>query len=169
MVVKQLWNDCDGAVLPYVAIMLMAIFGLSALAVDASRLMSLQTQLQGGADALALAGAAELDRQPDSIIRAEAAIRNLLANPVTGAGIAQTAQVSSIEFLRTLPAQDDLPITTVNLTNDPTLAAYVQVTVKPVAIGMIFPLSLLPEHRTVGIGTQAVAGYDQNGCNAAPV
>jgi Flp pilus assembly protein TadG len=169
VLVKQLWDDCDGAVLPYVAIMLIAIFGLSALAVDASRLMSLQTQLQGGADALALAGAAELDRRPDSIIRAEAAIRNLLANPVTGAGVGQTAQVSSIEFLRSLPPQDDLPITTVNVTNDPTLAAYVQVTVKPIAMQPVFPVSLSSSGSSIAVQAQAVAGYDQIVCDAAPV
>src|SRR6516164_1156955 len=103
---RKFWSDSDGVILPYVAITLGVIIGLAALALDGSRLMSLQTQLQSGADALALAGAAELDRRPDSIIRAEAAIRNLLANPVVGAGIGQTAQVSSIEFLRSLPPQD---------------------------------------------------------------
>ena len=56
---NQLWNDRDGAILPYVAIMLVAIFALSALAIDASRLMNVQTQLQNGADALA-AGASYL-------------------------------------------------------------------------------------------------------------
>ena len=82
MHVRRLWDDREGVVLPYVAVMLIAIVGLSALALDASRLMSVQTQLQNAADALALAGAAELDRRPDSIIRAEAAIRGLIANPV---------------------------------------------------------------------------------------
>src|SRR5215471_20345154 len=98
MSAKQFWGDCEGVVLPYVAIMLGVIIGLSALALDGSRLMSVQTQMQNAADALALAGAAELDRRPDSIIRAEAAIHNLLANPIAGAGIGETAQVDSIEF-----------------------------------------------------------------------
>src|SRR5579862_466523 len=101
-------NDCDGAIIPYLALMLAVIIGLSALAMDGSRLMSLQTQLQNGADALALAGAAELDRRPDSIIRAQAAIRNLIANPVSGAEDNQTVQVSGIDFLQSLPASDDL-------------------------------------------------------------
>ena len=131
----------DGAILPYVAIMLVVIFGLSALAVDASRLMTVQTQLQTAADALALAGAAELDRRPDSIIRAEAAIHDLIVNPVPGAGV-RVAEVAGIDFLRSLPSNDDLPITTANLTDDPTLAAYLQVTVKPVGMAMIFPISL---------------------------
>src|SRR5215472_7142978 len=139
---KRFWKDEDGIVLPYVAMTLAVIVGFAALALDGSRLMSVQTQMQGAADALALAGAAELDRRPDSIIRAQAAIRGLLANPIAGAGIGETAQVESIEFLSSLPANDDSPITTRNLTEDPTLAAYVEVSVKPISISMIFPVSL---------------------------
>jgi Flp pilus assembly protein TadG len=169
MLATQLWGDDDGVILPYVAIMLAVIIGLSALAFDASRLMSIQTQLQAGADALALAGAAELDRRPDSIIRAEAAIRTLLANPILGAGIGQSAEASSIQFLRSLPANDDLPITTRDLTDDPTLAAYVQVTVRPIAMRTIFPASLSVGNRDITVGAQSVAGFDQIVCNATPL
>ena len=42
--------------LPYVTVMLVVIIGVSLLAVDGSRFMSLQTQMQNAADALALAG-----------------------------------------------------------------------------------------------------------------
>src|ERR1700751_2300445 len=100
MVARRFWNNEAGVVLPYVVLTLGVFIGVAALALDGSRLMSVQTQLQNGADALALAGAAELDRRPDSIIRAEAAIRGLLSNPVSGAGIGQVARVGSIEFLR---------------------------------------------------------------------
>ena len=166
---RQLWNDCDGAILPYVAIMLVAIIGLSALAIDGGRLMSVQTQLQNAADALALAGAAELDRRPDSIIRAEAAIRGLIANPIMGGGIQQVAEVSGMDFLRSLPPSDDLPITTANLTDDPSLAAYVQVTVKPVTMLTIFPISLMAGRRIINVSAQSVAGYDQVLCNVTPL
>ena len=101
-------------ILPYVAITLVVIIGLSALAIDGSRLMSVQTQLQNGADTLALAGAAELDRRPDSIIRARAAIQGLVINPISGAEIGQIAEVTSIDFLQSLPASDDLPIAIAN-------------------------------------------------------
>ncbi len=166
---KQLWGDCDGIVLPYVAMLLGVIIGLSALALDGSRLMTVQAQLQNGADALALAGAAELDRRPDSIIRAEAAIRNLIANPVAAAGIGQIAQVSSIEFLSSLPAEDNLPITTRNLTDDPTLAAYVGVSLKPIVLQTILPASLLSGRGDIAVGAQSIAGYDQIVCNATPL
>jgi Flp pilus assembly protein TadG len=166
---KGLLNDNTGAILPYLALMLAVILGLSALALDGSRLMSVQTQLQNGADALALAGAAELDRRPDSIIRAQAAIRQLIANPVAGAGMDQTVQVSRIDFLQSLPVNDDLPITSDNLTDDPTLAAYVLVTVSPVKLQTIFPVSLTAGRFNISLGAHAVAGYDQVVCNVTPL
>src|SRR5215831_2228170 len=138
---RQFLRDCDGVVLPYVAIMLGVIIGLSALALDGGRLMSVQTQLQNGADALALAGAAELDRRPDSIIRARSAIQDLIKNPISGAEIGQIAEVTSIDFLQSLAASDHPPLTPANQTNDPTLAAYVQVTLQPIAMQMVFPVS----------------------------
>ena len=67
-------------ILPYTTLMLVVIVGVSVLAVDGARFMGLQTQLQNGSDALALAGAAELDRLPDSITRATNAINNLVSN-----------------------------------------------------------------------------------------
>lgn len=164
MSARHLWNDSDGVILPYVAITVGVIIGLSALVLDGSRLMSVQTQLQNGADALALAGAAELDRRPDSTIRAKAAIQDLVKNPISGAEIGQIAEVTSIDFLQSLPASDDLPVTTANLTNDPTLATYVQVTLKPIAMQMIFPVSV-----GMTVGAQSIAGYDQIVCNAQPI
>ena len=63
---KALGDDTRGMILPYVTVMLVVIVGVAVLALDGARYMSLQTQLQNGADALALAGAAELDRLPNS-------------------------------------------------------------------------------------------------------
>src|SRR3989440_3490593 len=71
---RALWSDTQGLILPYVTLMLVVIVGVSVLALDGARYMSLQTQLQSGADALALAGAAELDRTPTGIERANKAI-----------------------------------------------------------------------------------------------
>ncbi len=169
MSVKQFWRDDDGVILPYVAITLVVIIGLSALALDGGRLMSVQTQIQNNADALALAGGAELDRRPDSIIRAKAAMQNLIANFVVGAGLGQTTKIGSIEFLKTLPALDDLPITSSNLTDDPSLAAYVQVTVEPVGMQAIFPTSLAAARSGIAVSAQSVAGYDQIVCDTAPL
>src|SRR5947209_462053 len=97
---KALWRDVEGAMLPYVTSMLIVLVGTSVLAVDGTRYMSLQSQLQNGADALALAGAEELDRLPDAITRATAAVNNLVSNSTLfGTGAAVNVQVSSIRFL----------------------------------------------------------------------
>lgn len=56
-----------GTVLIYVSIMLPLLIGGALLAVDASKFFNLQTQLQKGADSLALTGAAELDAKPTAI------------------------------------------------------------------------------------------------------
>jgi len=73
------------------------IIALSVLALDGARLMSLQTQLQNGADALVLAGAAELDRLPDAETRARTAIQHLLTNSTLFGSLAErTIAVSNI-------------------------------------------------------------------------
>src|SRR6266446_4659602 len=77
---KALWRDTSGVILPYTTLLIVVIVGVSVLALDGARVMSLQTQLQTGGDALALAGAAKLDRLTDSITRATNAINNLVVN-----------------------------------------------------------------------------------------
>src|SRR5262245_1809279 len=73
------WADTSGVILPYVTVMLVVIVGVSVLAIDGARVMSLQTQLQRSADAFALAGAAELDQGSSSITRATNAINNTVS------------------------------------------------------------------------------------------
>ena len=132
--------------------------------------MGLQTHLQAGADALALAGAAELDRLPDSITRATNAINNLVTNPTLfGTGSSKDVQVSDIQFLRSLPADDSSPISLDDLTTDPTRARFVQVTVEPVTLSTILPASIFGGSNNVTAGAQAVAGFDQVLCNSIPL
>src|SRR5262249_62099799 len=104
---RTIWNDTSGVILPYVTVMLVVIVGVSVLALDGARLMSLHTQLQNGADALALAGAAELDRLPDAETRARTAIQRLLTNSTFFcSGASRTIAVSNIKFYNRLPAKD---------------------------------------------------------------
>ena len=67
------------------------------------------------------------------------------------------------------PPNDDLPITDRNLTDDPTQAAYVQVTVQPITMRTILPVSLSSGRSTIAVGAQSVAGYDQVICDMPPV
>ena len=80
-------RDESGVILPYVAMLLFVIIGFSLLALDGGRALSLQTQAQNAADALALAGGAELNRAPGSRAKATLAINNLVQNGVAGMGV----------------------------------------------------------------------------------
>src|SRR4051812_44186699 len=78
--IRQFAADERGIALILVAIMLPVLIGFALLAIDMSRAESLHNDLQKGADAYALAMAAELDGNADSITRANNAKANLLAN-----------------------------------------------------------------------------------------
>jgi Flp pilus assembly protein TadG len=155
---RSLWDDTSGVMLPYVTIMLVVLVGVSVLALDGARMESLQTQLQQAADALALAGAAELDQRPTSITRATNAINNIVTNKtLPGIGNANVT-VSNIRFLKSLPASDVSTIGTANLALNSTEAQYVEVTVAPVTLATILPASFFGGTNSVTAGAQAVAG-----------
>ena len=160
--------DTQGLILPYVTMMLIVIIGVSVLALDGARYMSLQTQLQNGADALALAGAAELDRLPDARTRAVRAIDNLVANG-TLFGQQRRLQISRVEFYSRLPADDSRPMSEGSLATDGTSARFVAVTVRPVTLNTLLPASFFGGANAVAAGAAAVAGFDQVVCEVAPV
>jgi hypothetical protein len=168
--VRAICSDTRGVILPYMTFMLVVIVGLSVLALDGARLMGLQTSLQAGADALALAGAAELDRLPDSITRAANAINTLVENPtLSGVKSAELVRVADVQFLRSLPADDGDPISADNVTTDPTRARFVQVIIEPVTLSTILPASIFGGSSNVTVSAQAVAGFDQVLCNSIPL
>lgn len=163
------WHDTQGLILPYVTVMLVVIIGISVLALDGARLMSLQTQLQNGADALAIAGAAELDRLPDAQERAIRAINTLVANSTLfGTGASRSVRVAGIQFYQQLPASDASPMSAGTLAGDPTNARFVAVTVQPVTLSTILP-GILRGSRFVTTGASAVAGFDQTVCQVTPI
>jgi hypothetical protein len=168
--IKAFWGDTDGVILPYVTMMLVVIVGVSVLALDGSRYMSLQTQLQNGADALALAGAAELDRTPTAIERATKAVDSLITNSsLFGSGPGRNVQVARIRFLSSLPARDSDPILPGNLTIDPARAAFIEVTTEPIGLPTILPTSFFGGSNVLEVGAQAVAGFDQVVCDFTPM
>jgi len=167
---EALWNDTSGIILPYVTVMLVAIVGLSVLALDGARLMSLQTQLQNGADALALAGAAELDRLPDAEIRARTAIQHLLSNSTLfGSNKNRTVAVSDIKFYTRLPTNDASPMSAGKLATSSTNARFVSVTIRPVTIPTLLPAAFLSGTNAITSGASAVAGFDQVVCGVTPI
>src|SRR5262245_2912884 len=167
---RAFWDDTSGVILPYVTIMLVVIVGLSVLALDGARLMSLHTQLQNGADALALAGAAELDRLPDSETRAGPALERLLTNSTLfGSAASRTIAVSKIEFYSRLPASDASSMSAGGRATRPTNARFVSVTVRPVTLPTILPAAFFGGAKTITAAALAVAGFDQVVCGVTPI
>src|SRR3974390_1178223 len=125
--------------------------------------MKTKNQRRGGAMAPALAAAAELDRTPTAIQRALNAISKF------GSGLNQNIRVADTKFLSSLPFRDSDTILAVDITKDPTGVALVGVTVEPVEMRTVLPASVFGGANVVTAGAQAVACFDQVGCNFTPV
>src|SRR5258708_9520903 len=161
---RALWNDTSGVILPYVTVMLVVIVGLSVLALDGARLMSLQTQLQNAADALALAGAAELDRLPDAETRARTAIERLLTNSTLfGSRASRTIAVSHIKFYSRLPSSHASPMPAGQPATDPGNARFVSVTGRPVTLPTLLPAAIFGGAKALTTPASGVA-RDEHGC-----
>ncbi len=156
--------DTCGIILPYVALLLTVLIGISALAIDIGRQMSLQTQMQSIADALALAGARELNQQSGAQTRATNAITNIVSNGLTGLGYSG-AIAHSVAFYSALPAASSGFAGTVSASDITT--KFVGVTVTPVTIGKTITIVGTP---TLTAGGQAIAGFTaQAFCDIPPV
>ena len=86
-----------------------------------------------------------------------------------GSGSDRNVRVARINFLRSLPPRDSDPILPGNRTSDPTLAAFVEVTVEPIRLRTILPASIFGGSNVLTVGAQAVAGFDQVVCDFTPI
>ena len=166
----RLGEDTRGAILIYVTLLLPVLIGGAVLVIDGARLSHLQTDLQKGADALALVGAAELYRKPNAITRASNAINNLTSNQhkFSASGVTAVA-VSNLRFLQSLPTSDASAIAAADETTDPTLARFVEVTVAAQVFNTIFPASFTGGPNVASVGARAVAGFNAAVCKFTPM
>jgi Flp pilus assembly protein TadG len=178
--IRAFWHDQRGIALILVAVTLPAIIGFSLLAIDMSRVNNLHNDLQKGADALALATAAELDGKSDSITRADFALATLVSNKYgfsTTPGPPATLAAAGVtrRYLKSLPATDNLAIAAANVitdeVGDATKARYVEIKVKPVGFSAIFPVSFLSPGASgsFNVGAVAVAGFSTSVCDFTPM
>ncbi|MCT8972702.1 TadE/TadG family type IV pilus assembly protein [Microbaculum marinisediminis] len=164
----------DGSALVFVTVTLPALIGFALLAVDASRVYNLHYDLQKGADAFALAAAAELDGGDDAIDRADRALEELVKNSHSLSDL----QFHTLTFpgditrryLSGLPPDDDDPITAAYETTDPLEAQFVEVRINPTQITAIFPATFLgAASNAFETSASAVAGFNSAVCNYTPV
>lgn len=167
-----------GAALIYVTLTLPVLVGLGLLAVDGARVFNLGTELQKGADALALAAAAELDGRAGAQARADAAIANMLENEQRFANgtraVYNPTQVTR-RFLTSLPADDAAVIdgTYVAANGADAVTRFIEVTVGPSSapriLTAILPASFIGGSMTVRSGAVAVAGFTSVVCKTMPM
>ncbi len=160
-----------GAVLIYVTLTLPVLIGFAVLAVDGARLYNLSTELQKGADALALAAAAELDGKADSITRADNAIAVMVQNEQRfsqGGGVISSP---TVRYLSALPANDSqaIPLGSTLETNDPLLTRFVEVTVQPRTMAAVLPAAFFGGAATKQSSAVAVAGFTAVVCKTMPM
>ena len=159
---------------PYVAVMLPVLVGFALLALDGSRRMSLQTQMQAAADSLALAGARELNKQAGAESRAISAMANAHAatkssNTLFGVGSSPTLDYTFVFYSSLSAASDGIGGSVASGDSD---AKYVAVKITPQTWSTILPASFLANISTnaFAVGADAVAGFAGTSvCSVAPI
>jgi hypothetical protein len=178
---RRLACDEQGTTLIYVSLALTVFMGFAALVIDGSRLFTLDTEMQSAADALALAGAAELDGSTDAITRATTAMDNLVQNFETFGDSGTAITAYKARFLTTLPADDSDAITADLETDDGTAARFVEVRLQQEpgdeeeeaednsrSISVLFATAL-GGGSTAKAGAVAVAGFTSAVCKFTPL
>src|SRR5688500_6462938 len=110
--------DQRGAVGILMALSAPVLAGMAMLAIDAGRYINLHTAVQQGADALALAAAAELDGKSDSIVRANRALANITSNDPRFGSSSSRITAESVRDLAAQPPRHDYAITTGHIHTD---------------------------------------------------
>lgn len=175
-------------------LLFMPVFiGMSLLVIDISRGNNAHSDLQAAADALALAGARELDGGVDSIDRAIDAMTNIsntvsfLGRTDEAAATALTFQVGgdvesafTVVFLSDLPVSDDTPLTQAFLTANAVTnavgaeqgdARFVYVRAQSRDLSPFFGLFFegVTQVADVPVAAQAVATFRSAACDVTPL
>jgi len=166
----NLGRDTHGSMVVWGAMTMPVVLGGALLSVDVSRVYNLDNELQSASDALARAGAAELDSRGDSLTRASRAVNNLVENnqKFGDQGFGEVT-VSSVRFLKSVPVNDYDPITADHVTNSPYNARYIEVNVTPTSINTVFPVSVVSKISSTSMDSSSVAGMESGVCGVAPV
>lgn len=184
-VVRRFWNDHRGYVIALTLIAMPMLLGFSLLIIDVGRSSNLHTDLQNAVDAMALAGARELDGRDDAITRAQTAIEkisNSAAFSAGGTGMSLGSHISvtydagndagstvTVLFLKDIPANDDTPIPSSMEAEEASKASYAWVIAKPQAMQTIFPIPVGFTRDTINIAADAVAVYHASACDVTPI
>lgn len=181
---KRFIRSEDGFVYVLVLLFLPVFFGVALLVIDIGRGNNAHSDLYAAADAVALAGARELDGGTDAITRAKAAMAELdnTVSMLAPAGDevhidlkyedANGNEFTAI-FLKDIPSDDATPITQTwvndNYATTGPEAKYVYVSVRSRNLGTVFfnPINMLRDD--VPVSASAVAMAKSAACNVTPL
>jgi Flp pilus assembly protein TadG len=169
--VVRFLEDTSGVILPYVTILLTVFIGLGALALDAGRMMSTQTQMQAAADALALVGARELDGHAGSRARAISAMGAMVSNGLTGLGYSNALTYPTPVFYSSLGAAT-AGFTAGTIATSDYDAKFVAVTINLVTIPTVMPIPFFNPSASSSFtsGARAIAGFKNRAvCGVSPI
>lgn len=185
---KHLFRSETGYAFLLTLIFLPVFMGVSLLVIDVGRAHNAQQDLQAAADALALAGAAQLDGQPGGRDRAKAAMANLqgtTANSVSFLGLPQNAGATTLQyavdstapfrvtFLETIPQSDDTVIDgaylAANAATTDEDARYVHVFARSNDLLSFFFSPATQRRSQLLIGATAVATQFRSTCKLTPL
>lgn len=169
--IRHLASDTKGAIAPTVALSLFALIAVGGLAFDYSRLVTMDSELQGAADQAALAAASQLDGKDGACARAATAASSLISNDTRFANdnlgraisIANEADCDRVGAIRFYSQKDKLD--TGELTDEN--AEFVEVTVG----GRTAFYALTPIVAAISSGpitATAYAGVGSAVCGAVP-
>lgn len=185
---KHLFRSETGYAFLLTLIFLPVFMGVSLLVIDVGRAHNAQQDLQAAADALALAGAAQLDGQPGGRDRAKAAMANLqgtTANSVSFLGLPPNAGATTLQyavdstapfrvtFLQTIPQSDDTVIDgaylAANAATTDEDARYVHVFARSNDLLSFFFSPATQRRSQLLIGATAVATQFRSTCKLTPL
>ncbi len=180
-----LFRRCeDGFVLLFTLLILPVFVGFGLLIIDMGRANNAHADLQAAADAVALAGARELDGGVDAITRAQAAMAEV-TNSVSMLGVSGpdmhielvyedvNGNEFQIQFLTAIPSLDTTPLTSAWLTaNEATTEpdaeyVYVRAESRNLTTAFFNPLTYLREN--VPVVASAVAMGTTAACDIPPI
>jgi Flp pilus assembly protein TadG len=159
------WKNEDGAVFVYVTVALLALFGLSAIALDTGRVFNLRHEVQQAADAAALAGAWQLDGTLAGSQNADAAARTtpIVANNQKFGNTVGAVGIASTSFWRAVPPSDDTPLSAAAPPYD-----FIEVTTSAVVQNTLL-MRVVGAAPTVTLTAKAVARKGQAICQVTPL
>lgn len=178
---KSFMRDESGYVLVLSLIALPALMALGLIVVDIGRGNNARSDLQAAADAVALAGARELDGGTDSIARATTAMANVfntvsflgMTESTFNIGLSTTTGEFTVTFLTDIPESDDTPITSSFLADNATTAGedvqYIHVTAQSQNLNTFFFNPVTRLRASVPIAAESVATYRTAACNVTPL